>query len=157
MAAFGQIQRAVDDLVGNLVHEAQALEIHVTRRHAQHLGHLCDPRRVFQARETHDDRGGRGEDVAGETQAFANQDDGRFQSRRRRAVFVQATREFDDELDAGGHGGGNHGQGNGMGRRALWRLPGRTDTFSRRRRTPRSACVRATLRRLAGMLLLFQA
>ena len=108
-AAFAEIEIAIDHLVGDFVDQAQALQIDLAGRQAQHLGHLGDAAlAVALLRERHDDRGRRRQHVATQRQALADQADRGFKARCRGAVFVQAARQFDDEFDAGGEGYAGH-------------------------------------------------
>ncbi len=99
-ASGGQVEAAIDDLVGDLVDLAQATEIHLAGGHAHDLGHFRQLVLARQVRERHHDRGRRGQHVASQLQAIANQIDRVFQARRGGAVLVQAPCQLDDEADA---------------------------------------------------------
>ena len=100
-----QIEMAIDDLVGNLVDLAQALQVHVAGRHAHDLGDFGETVFAHGIGERHHDRGRRRQHNADEAQPRADQVDHVFKARRGGAVLVQAPRQLDDEADAGLEGG----------------------------------------------------
>ena len=95
-----EIQTPVDDLIGNLVDLAQALQIDRSRRQAHDLRDFGEIIVVRGIRKRHHDRRRRRQHVARKSEPRADEIDHVLEPRRRRAVFVQALGEIDDEADA---------------------------------------------------------